>query len=89
MFFDQKRYDVLCLISNRFLSFHPSEDVEGLTFVKSGSWDSIHVIEVLPSGDGSEATYKLTTTIMLSMKVANQSIGDANLSGSLTRQASS
>jgi capping protein beta len=65
------------------------KDVEGLTFVKSGSWDSIHVIEVLPSGDGSEATYKLTTTIMLSMKVANQSIGDANLSGSLTRQAES
>jgi len=63
------------------------KDVEGLTFVKSGSWDSIHVMEVLPSGDGSEATYKLTTTIMLSMKVANKSIGDADLSGSLTRQA--
>jgi len=63
------------------------KDVEGLTFVQSGSWDSIHVMEVLPSAGGAEATYKLTTTIMLSMKVANASIGDANLSGSLTRQA--
>ncbi|KAI8323125.1 F-actin capping protein, beta subunit [Martensiomyces pterosporus] len=52
-----------------------------------GSWDSIHVVEVLEKG--RQAHYKLTSTVML-YTVAKGSKGDRqneiNLSGSLTRQ---
>jgi capping protein beta len=54
-------------------------------FVKAGSWDSIHVLEA-SSVDGKVFTYKLTTTVMLSMAVDNAEVGDTNLSGSVTRQ---
>ena len=36
---------------------------------------------------GKKATYKLTTTVMLAMDVKKESVGDSNLSGSLTRTA--
>ncbi|KAJ1741110.1 F-actin-capping protein subunit beta [Coemansia sp. RSA 989] len=52
-----------------------------------GSWDSIHVVEVLEKG--RTAGYKLTSTVML-YTVASGAKGDRqseiNLSGSLTRQ---
>lgn len=63
-------------------------DVADHRFVKSGSWDSIHVVEATPSSDGKVCTYKLTTTVMLSMVVDNVEVGDTNLSGSITRQVS-
>ena len=55
-------------------------------FVKKGGWDSIHIVEVVPSADNKSATYKLTTTVMLNMSVDNEEVGDTNLSGSVTRQ---
>ncbi|KAI7834926.1 F-actin-capping protein subunit beta [Kickxella alabastrina] len=57
------------------------------TVKSKGSWDSIHVIEVLEKG--RQARYKLTSTVML-YTVASGVRGDRqneiNLSGSLTRQ---
>ncbi|KAJ2809191.1 F-actin-capping protein subunit beta [Coemansia guatemalensis] len=57
------------------------------TVRSKGSWDSIHVIEVLEKG--RQARYKLTSTVML-YTVASGAKGDRqseiNLSGSLTRQ---
>ncbi|KAI9503903.1 F-actin-capping protein subunit beta [Coemansia spiralis] len=57
------------------------------TVRSKGSWDSIHVIEVLEKG--RQAHYKLTSTVML-YTVASAAKGDRlneiNLSGSLTRQ---
>ena len=44
-------------------------------------------LEARDLGDG-RAKYKLTTTVMLSMRVPDADAGDVNLSGSLTRQAS-
>ncbi len=61
-------------------------DVEGDRYVKSGCWDSIHVVEAVENNSKSSATYKLTTTIMLSMSVEKQEVGETLLSGSLTRQ---
>jgi hypothetical protein len=52
--------------------------------VKSGSWDSIHIVEV--TDNKTSATYKLTTTVMLAMHVDKQEVGETNWSGSLTRQ---
>ncbi|KAJ2583206.1 F-actin-capping protein subunit beta, partial [Coemansia sp. RSA 1836] len=57
------------------------------TVRSKGSWDSIHVIEVVEKG--RQARYKLTSTVML-YTVASGAKGDRqneiNLSGSLTRQ---
>ena len=53
--------------------------------VKKGSWDSIHVIEVI-EGQNNVAVYKLTTTVMLNIGVDKQSVGETSFSGSLTRQ---
>lgn len=61
-------------------------DVEGDRYVKTGCWDSIHVVEALETADRSSATYKLTTTVMLYMGVDRPELGDTLLSGSLTRQ---
>jgi capping protein beta len=61
--------------------------VSGHQFVSEGSWDSIHVVEVEEAANGKKATYKLTTTVMLAMDVKKESVGDSNLSGSLTRTA--
>jgi capping protein beta len=63
-------------------------EVEGNKFVQAGQWDSINVVEVHEEANKTRATYKLTTTIMLSMGVNKAEVGnDTNLSGSLTRQS--
>ncbi|KAH3665749.1 hypothetical protein OGAPHI_003937 [Ogataea philodendri] len=50
-----------------------------------GSWDSIHVIEIIP-GSGDKATYKVTSTVILD--ISNSDSLDIYLSGNLTRQTS-
>eukprot|EP01139_Manchomonas_bermudensis_P004873 Amastigsp_a174412_1808.p2 type:complete len:283 gc:universal Amastigsp_a174412_1808:921-73(-) len=50
-----------------------------------GSWDSIHVVEVVENG--TNAKYKLTSTVMLSLITSLPTCGDVNLSGSMTRLA--
>eukprot|EP00633_Aureoumbra_lagunensis_P001529 CAMPEP_0197287574 /NCGR_PEP_ID=MMETSP0890-20130614/4098_1 /TAXON_ID=44058 ORGANISM="Aureoumbra lagunensis, Strain CCMP1510" /NCGR_SAMPLE_ID=MMETSP0890 /ASSEMBLY_ACC=CAM_ASM_000533 /LENGTH=262 /DNA_ID=CAMNT_0042757413 /DNA_START=55 /DNA_END=844 /DNA_ORIENTATION=- len=64
------------------------KSVEGHRFVSDGAWDSIHVVQVDTKSSQTQATYKLTTTVMLSMDVHKNEVGDSNLSGSLTRVAS-
>lgn len=63
----------------------PGTDFAGVVLFKKGeesssSWDSIHVLEVIH--DGSEATYRVTTTIILHLDNKN----NVSLSGNLTRQ---
>lgn len=60
--------------------------MEGDRFVKTGCWDSIHVVEATENDSKTSATYKLTTTVMLHMGVDKVELGDTLLSGSLTRQ---
>lgn len=60
--------------------------------VSQGCWDSIHVVEALPkaSTDTLEKgtfTYRLTTTVILTMITEKGDAGPVNLSGNLTRQA--
>lgn len=50
-----------------------------------GCWDSIHVVEVQEKGRGN-ATYKLTSTIMLWLETNKEDSGKMKLGGSLTRQ---
>jgi len=51
-----------------------------------GTWDSIHVVEV--QDKGANATYKLTSTVMLFIETQTAETGTVTLAGSLTRQAS-
>ncbi|KAL9645937.1 hypothetical protein ABK040_001045 [Willaertia magna] len=59
------------------------KDGSGLRGVEKGIWDSIHVIEVQEHEDNKTATYRLTTTIILSMSTQD---GQLDLSGSVQRQ---
>lgn len=65
--------------------FLVKKSVENQEFVQAGSWDAIHVIEV--EMKGKVASYRLTTTVILSMTVAREELGTTNLSGSLSRQS--
>jgi capping protein beta len=58
---------------------------EDQRFVRLGTWDSIHVIEVKEEGDG-KAKYTLTTTVILTFEVANDALGEAKVGGYLNRQ---
>ncbi|GBG28129.1 F-actin-capping protein subunit beta [Hondaea fermentalgiana] len=67
------------------------EVIEPQRKVSEGSWDSIHVVDVIPQagakwGKGT-FEYHLTTTVMLAMVTSKGDAGDVTLSGSLTRQA--
>lgn len=72
------------------------KDVTKVKGLNQGCWDSIHVFEVAeaPKQAGAAANapqqfeYKLTTTVMVSMKVSNDEVGDVDLSGSMTQQQS-
>jgi len=64
------------------------KNVEENRFVNKGSWDSIHVVEAVETAP-KKASYKLTTTVMLTMSVAKEEVGSTNMSGSLTRQVES
>jgi len=53
--------------------------------LESGWWDSIHVFECNETKKGTYE-YKLTTTVMVSMGMKNQLVGEVDLSGSMTQQ---
>ncbi|KAK3804925.1 MAG: F-actin-capping protein subunit beta [Benniella sp.] len=50
-----------------------------------GAWDSVHVFEVIEKN--RNATYRLTSTVMLYMVTSKPELDHMNLSGSMTRQA--
>jgi capping protein beta len=49
-----------------------------------GAWDSVHVFEVVEKN--RNATYRLTSTVMLYMVTSKPELDHMNLSGSMTRQ---
>lgn len=56
--------------------------------MKNGCWDSIHIVEATEAENKSRCSYKLTTTIILTMSVdSNQQVGETNWSATLTRQS--
>jgi capping protein beta len=60
--------------------------VAGHKYVDQGSWDSIHVVEITETSP-TQATYKLTSTVMLDMNVRKEAVGDCSVAGTLTKQA--
>lgn len=63
------------------------KDVEEAKSLKKGWWDSIHVFEATKDKD-NYYTYKLTTTVMISMVIMDDKVGNVDLSGLRTQQDS-
>jgi len=63
------------------------KDVEQAKSLKKGWWDSIHVFEVVGDKD-HYYVYKLTTTVMISMVLSDDKVGNVDLSGLRTQQDS-
>lgn len=61
------------------------KDVEADKSLKKGWWDSTHVFEVSKESDG-QFLYKLTTTVMISMVLTDDKVGNVDLSGLRTQQ---
>jgi len=63
------------------------KDVASSGSLQKGWWDSIHVFEVAKDKD-DHCVYKLTTTVMVSMKLKDDKVGSVDLSGNMTQQDS-
>jgi len=63
------------------------KDVDAAKSLKKGWWDSIHVFEVTLDKDNFYM-YKLTTTVMISMVLTDDKVGNVDLSGLRTQQDS-
>jgi len=63
------------------------KDVESAKSLKKGWWDSTHVFEVTADKD-NHYLYKLTTTVMISMVLSDDKVGNVDLSGLRTQQDS-
>jgi len=63
------------------------KDVEQAQRLKKGWWDSTHVFEVVSDKD-NYFVYKLTTTVMISMVLSDDKVGNVDLSGLRTQQDS-
>jgi len=61
--------------------------VDAAKSLKKGWWDSIHVFEVTHDKDNFYM-YKLTTTVMISMVLTDDKVGNVDLSGLRTQQDS-
>lgn len=61
--------------------------VEDHEYVNLGVWESMSTVDVQLNEAGNEATYKLNTTVMLTMKVKRDNVGDTNISSFLSKQA--
>jgi capping protein beta len=61
------------------------KDVDPTKQIYKGWWDSTHIFAVTRDKKG-HYLYKLTTTVMVSMGLKNEGIGQADLSGHMTQQ---
>ena len=68
------------LINNK----NTAQDSSGDSKTLKANWDAIHVVEV-KEGKGT-ASYKLTSTIMVSIDTSSKATGKISLAGSVTRQ---
>jgi len=54
----------------------------------NGTWSSVHVFEVKNQSPKDTFEYRLTSTVLVSMPLQVKGLGDIDLSGSLSKQAS-
>lgn len=66
---------------------HATGIKDGPGGLQHGGWDALHVVEGLPAADGRSATYKLTSSVLLSLAVRGEAaaVGELDVSGSVSR----
>ncbi len=62
------------------------KDVPATGSLKKGVWDSVHVFRVAPTGVKDEFEYTLTSSVIISMNLNEDSTGDVDLSGTIVEQ---
>lgn len=80
-FFETAEDDTTCWGAT-FLIHH---DVPQSASLTAGHWDSVHVFNASQVSPG-RWKYQLTSTVMVSMFVAQDAVGQVNLSGNMTKQ---
>ena len=75
-----------------FLIKKEIKEEEADQYMRKATWNSVHVVEVIPSPEGRTASYGMTTTISLIMEpntssLATDGSGRTCISGSLTKRS--
>lgn len=68
------------------LSLIANIDVSTNEALKKGSWDSVHVFSVSPASSSGEFEYTLTSSIIISMNLNEDTTGNVDLSGNIMDQ---
>jgi capping protein beta len=68
-------------------AFLIKKDVAAGATLKKGRWESTHIFKVSPTLTTGEFEYTLTSTVIISMNLAESATGDVDLSGSMTQQS--
>jgi len=61
------------------------EDVDRVKGIESGSWSTINVIDVKSDASKKRWTYKITSSVVLEMNIAQNDVGSFSITGSLTK----
>jgi len=67
-------------------AFLVKKDVAASKTLRKGRWESTHIFKVSPTATAGEFEYTLTSTVIISMNLAEAATGDVDLSGSMTQQ---
>ena len=54
--------------------------------VQKGIWDSINVVDVKINKEQKNVTYKITTSIILDMKIVTPEAGEVTIGGTLSKK---
>jgi len=63
------------------------KDVPETKSLRAGFWDSTHVFDFKTDSPG-QYTYQLTSSVMVSMQIQDESVGTVDLSGTMSKQKS-
>lgn len=65
--------------------FLVKKELELVQQIKHGNWDAIHIINCALNMQTRKATYKLTSTVMVTMDSQYEDLGNLNLAGSCAK----
>jgi hypothetical protein len=60
--------------------------VDNTKGVQKGTWDSINVVDVKINKEAKNVTYKVTTSIILDIKITTPEAGEVTIGGTLSKK---
>lgn len=67
--------------------FLVKKEVDGVQQIKHGNWDAIHIFNCSLNEGTRKATYKLTSTVMVTMDSQYDDLGNLNMAGCCAKNA--